>query len=86
MKHHRPGYLRQLGDSWTDVKSEKELARRTTQALESQSTAFIDSRSGAARVMPMRGINTPTPARMSSPDFLIKNARWYDEYRRKVLG
>lgn len=82
----RPGYLRNLSDSWTEMVSEQALADRTTQALEQENTDFIDTRSGAARVASMRGILSPSAERMSSPEFLLKHARWYDEYRRKVLA
>ena len=85
MKFRRPGYIRSLADSWTDIETEKELARRDTQALENQSTDYIDTRSGAARVSPIRGIRSPGPLRLSAPGFLLKHAQWYTDYRRKVL-
>lgn len=82
----RPGHLRDLGDTWVNIQTEKELAARETKSLEDQSTAYIDTRSGAARVSPMRGIRSPGPQRLSSPDFLIRNAGWYRDYMRKVMG
>jgi len=82
----RPGHLRDLGDTWVNIQSEKDLAAKETKALEKQSTAYIDTRSGAARVSPMRGMRSPGPQRLSSPDFLIRNAGWYREYMRKVMG
>ena len=81
----RPGHLRDLGDSWVNIQTEKDLAARDTRALESRATAFIDTRSGSARAAPMRRIRSPGPVRLSSPDFLMKHAQWYRDYMRKVL-
>jgi len=85
-RSNRPGNLRDLADSWVNIQAEKELARAATQGLEAQSTAYIDSRSGAAITDTMRGIRAIGPQRLSSPDFLIRNAGWYREYMRKVMG
>jgi hypothetical protein len=82
----RPGHLRDLGDTWVNIQTERELEAAEKRALESQSTAYIDTRSGAARTAPMRGIRSPGPARLSAPDFLMTHAGWYRDYMRKVMG
>jgi len=82
----RPGYLRNLADSWVDIQNEKALAARDAKILEDQSAAFIDTRSGSAITGNMRGIRSMGPVRLSSPDFLMQNAAWYREYMNKVMA
>jgi len=65
------------------MQAEAALAAKNTNALEDQATNYIDTRSGAANTGAMRGIRRPE--RMSSPEFLLKNAAWYREYMRKVM-
>lgn len=85
-KQRRPGYLGDLSDSWTTHALNHDLSKRAGQMLETQSNDFIDTRSGAARAAPKFGIKRPTIAKLSSPEFLMKNAKWYRDYRTKVLG
>ena len=82
----RPGHLRDLGDSWVNIQTEKDLAARDIRALGARSTSFIDTRSGAARAAPMRILRRQGAERLSSPEFLMKHAQWYRDYMRKVLG
>ena len=84
----RPGYLRNLGDTWIGaILTEKALADEAGMVLSDQRTKFISTRSGAAHPSAIaRTVKTPSSARLSSPDFLLRHAKWYDLYRRKVLG
>ena len=81
----RPGNLRDLGDTWVNIQDNKDLAKAEEDALEAQSTAYIDSRSGSARSAPMRSMNTLTPAQLSSPAFIMQHTAWYRDYMRKLM-
>lgn len=82
----RPGYLRFLGDSWTNIDVERGLSRQASRKLETLSKDYIDTRSGAARGgrTAMDVISRPVN-HLSAPEFLMQNSKWYRDYMAKVL-
>lgn len=81
----RPGFLSDLSDTWMDDATTKRLAKQDANILEQERTDYVDTGSGAARPAQLPRLASPGAARLSSANFLLKHAKWYDQYRRKVL-